>query len=101
MGKFRIVGGNKLQGSIVPQGAKNEAMQIICAAINGNFSAGALHIIMTAKPFHFSVFSKDKHPWTSSHDIFTNGIMYILDCVSVKTHVFFTIIFFFYIVHFL
>jgi len=43
------------------------AMQIICAAINGNFSAGASHIIMTAKPFHFSVFSKDKHPWTSSH----------------------------------
>ena len=33
MGKFRIVGGNKLQGSIVPQGAKNEAMQIICASL--------------------------------------------------------------------
>ena len=33
MGKFKIVGGNKLQGSIVPQGAKNEAMQIICACL--------------------------------------------------------------------
>lgn len=33
MGKFRIVGGNKLSGSIVPQGAKNEAMQIICASL--------------------------------------------------------------------
>ncbi len=33
MGKFRIVGGNKLHGSITPQGAKNEAMQIICACL--------------------------------------------------------------------
>lgn len=33
MGKFKIVGGNKLHGSIVPQGAKNEAMQIICACL--------------------------------------------------------------------
>lgn len=33
MGKFKIVGGNKLHGSIVPQGAKNEAMQIICASL--------------------------------------------------------------------
>ena len=33
MGKFKIVGGNKLQGCIVPQGAKNEAMQIICACL--------------------------------------------------------------------
>lgn len=33
MGKFKIVGGNKLRGSIVPQGAKNEAMQIICASL--------------------------------------------------------------------
>ena len=33
MGKFKIVGGNKLHGSIVPQGAKNEAMQIISACL--------------------------------------------------------------------
>ena len=33
MGSFRIEGGHKLQGEIVPQGAKNEAMQIICAAL--------------------------------------------------------------------
>lgn len=33
MGKFKIVGGNKLHGCIVPQGAKNEAMQIICACL--------------------------------------------------------------------
>ena len=33
MGSFRIEGGHKLKGEIVPQGAKNEAMQIICAAL--------------------------------------------------------------------
>ena len=33
MGSFRIEGGHKLQGEIVPQGAKNEAMQIICASL--------------------------------------------------------------------
>lgn len=33
MGTFKIVGGNKLHGSIEPQGAKNEAMQIICASL--------------------------------------------------------------------
>ena len=33
MAKFKIVGGNKLHGSIVPQGAKNEAMQIISACL--------------------------------------------------------------------
>lgn len=33
MGTFKIVGGNKLHGSITPQGAKNEAMQIICACL--------------------------------------------------------------------
>ena len=33
MGTFKIKGGNKLHGSITPQGAKNEAMQIICACL--------------------------------------------------------------------
>ena len=33
MGSFRIEGGHRLQGEIVPQGAKNEAMQIICASL--------------------------------------------------------------------
>ena len=33
MGSFRIEGGHKLHGEIVPQGAKNEAMQIICASL--------------------------------------------------------------------
>ena len=33
MGTFKIKGGNKLHGIITPQGAKNEAMQIICASL--------------------------------------------------------------------
>ncbi|MBS1489218.1 MAG: UDP-N-acetylglucosamine 1-carboxyvinyltransferase [Bacteroidetes bacterium] len=33
MSSFRIKGGNKLQGEIVPQGAKNEALQVICAPL--------------------------------------------------------------------
>ncbi len=33
MGSFKITGGNKLHGSIRPQGAKNEALQIICAVL--------------------------------------------------------------------
>jgi UDP-N-acetylglucosamine 1-carboxyvinyltransferase len=33
MGSFIIQGGNKLHGEIIPQGAKNEAMQILCASM--------------------------------------------------------------------
>ena len=33
MGSFRIEGGNWLQGEIIPQGAKNEALQILCAVL--------------------------------------------------------------------
>ena len=33
MGKFIIEGGRKLKGEITPQGAKNEALQIICATL--------------------------------------------------------------------
>lgn len=33
MGTFRIEGGQKLQGKITPQGAKNEALQILCAVL--------------------------------------------------------------------
>lgn len=32
-GTFKIRGGKKLQGEITPQGAKNEALQIICAVL--------------------------------------------------------------------
>ena len=33
MASFKITGGKKLQGDIVPQGAKNEALQIVCAVL--------------------------------------------------------------------
>ena len=33
MGSFKIVGGKKLSGTIIPQGAKNEALQVICATL--------------------------------------------------------------------
>ena len=33
MGKFEVIGGKKLSGTIIPQGAKNEALQIIAAVL--------------------------------------------------------------------
>lgn len=33
MGSFKINGGKRLKGSITPQGAKNEALQILCAVL--------------------------------------------------------------------
>ena len=33
MGTFKIEGGHQLKGSIQPQGAKNEALQILCAVL--------------------------------------------------------------------
>lgn len=33
MASFEIIGGNRLKGEIVPQGAKNEALQVICAVL--------------------------------------------------------------------
>lgn len=33
MASFEIIGGNKLNGELVPQGAKNEALQILCAVL--------------------------------------------------------------------
>ncbi|MGL4364879.1 MAG: UDP-N-acetylglucosamine 1-carboxyvinyltransferase [Bacteroidales bacterium] len=33
MASFEVIGGEKLQGSIIPQGAKNEALQVICAVL--------------------------------------------------------------------
>ena len=33
MGSFEIMGGKPLRGEIIPQGAKNEALQVICATL--------------------------------------------------------------------
>ena len=33
MESFKIEGGHRLSGSITPQGAKNEALQVLCAVL--------------------------------------------------------------------
>ena len=33
MSSFKIKGGQKLKGEIIPQGAKNEALQVICVPL--------------------------------------------------------------------
>ena len=33
MAIFEIEGGHKLKGEIIPQGAKNEALQVVCAVL--------------------------------------------------------------------
>ncbi|MCS6967130.1 MAG: UDP-N-acetylglucosamine 1-carboxyvinyltransferase [Cytophagales bacterium] len=33
MATFEVVGGNQLKGEIIPQGAKNEALQVLCAVL--------------------------------------------------------------------
>ena len=33
MNSFKVVGGNQLKGEIIPQGAKNEALQVISAVL--------------------------------------------------------------------
>ena len=33
MAIFKVEGGHRLQGSLTPQGAKNEALQILCATL--------------------------------------------------------------------
>jgi len=33
MASFRVEGGHRLKGEIIPQGAKNEALQILCAVL--------------------------------------------------------------------
>src|SRR4030042_1024684 len=33
MGTFIVQGGKSLKGEIIPQGAKNEALQVICASL--------------------------------------------------------------------
>ena len=33
MSAFEITGGKKLKGELTPQGAKNEALQILCAVL--------------------------------------------------------------------
>ena len=42
MASFRIEGGHKLGGTITPQGAKNEVLQILCAVLLTSEKVGFL-----------------------------------------------------------
>ena len=44
MSSFEVVGGKKLSGTIHPQGAKNEALQIICAVLLSKEKLSLIHI---------------------------------------------------------
>jgi UDP-N-acetylglucosamine 1-carboxyvinyltransferase len=33
MASFKVTGGRRMKGEITPQGAKNEALQILCAVV--------------------------------------------------------------------
>lgn len=72
MASFRIKGGNKLHGSITPQGAKNEALQVLCACLltqdevtmhNVPQIADVLHLIELLKKMGVSVQRIDEHSY--------------------------------------
>ena len=43
MGIFKIEGGIRLKGEITPQGAKNEALQILCAVRSEEHTSNSSH----------------------------------------------------------
>lgn len=72
MASFRIKGGNKLHGSITPQGAKNEALQVLCACLltqdevtmhNVPQIADVLHLIELLEKMGVSVQRIDEHSY--------------------------------------
>ena len=72
MASFRIKGGNKLHGSITPQGAKNEALQVLCACLltqdevtmhNVPQIADVLHLIELLEKMGVSVQRIDQHSY--------------------------------------
>mgnify|MGYP003489085907 CR=1 FL=1 len=52
MAKFRVEGGHRLSGEIVPQGAKNEALQIICATLLTSERVVVKNVPIIAQPFY-------------------------------------------------
>ncbi len=63
MGSFQITGGKQLKGEIIPQGAKNEALQVLCA------------VLLTAEPVTISNIP-------DIHDV--NKLIEILEDLGVK-----------------
>jgi len=69
MASFQIKGGNKLHGELIPQGAKNEVLQIICATLltsdeikisNIPDIADVNNLILLVKNLGVKVIQKDK-----------------------------------------
>lgn len=72
MASFKITGGKKLHGSITPQGAKNEALQVLCACLltqdevtmyNVPQIADVLHLIELLEKMGVSVQRIDEHSY--------------------------------------
>ena len=73
MASFEITGGKKLEGQITPQGAKNEALQVICACLltqdevrinNVPQIADVLNLISLLKQMGVKVTQNDSHSYT-------------------------------------
>lgn len=86
MASFQITGGRKLHGSITPQGAKNEALQVLCACLltqdevtmhNVPQIADVLHLIELLEKMGVNVQSIDAHSYRfTAHNVNTD---YLLD----------------------
>lgn len=73
MSSFKIYGGKKLHGEIVPQGAKNEALQIVCAVLltqqqvtikNIPLIIDVINLINLLKELGVKVTNPEKHTFT-------------------------------------
>ena len=86
MASFQITGGRKLHGSITPQGAKNEALQVLCACLltqdevimhNVPQIADVLHLIELLEKMGVNVQRIDAHSYRfTAHNVNTD---YLLD----------------------
>lgn len=65
MSEFIVEGGHRLQGSIEPQGAKNEALQVICATLLTSEKVTISNLPAIAD---------------------VNNLVNLLACLGVKTH---------------
>ncbi|MBR2618685.1 MAG: UDP-N-acetylglucosamine 1-carboxyvinyltransferase [Paludibacteraceae bacterium] len=77
MATFKITGGKKLEGSITPQGAKNEALQVLCACLltqeevrisNVPQIADVLNLINLLGKMGVKVTKHDAHSYTFKAD---------------------------------
>jgi UDP-N-acetylglucosamine 1-carboxyvinyltransferase len=85
---FEIIGGNKLEGEITPQGAKNEALQVICATLLTNEEViisnvpeirDVLNLIELLKNFGVKISKKNYHTYSFKADNINLDYMYSED----------------------